>query len=147
MTPTLLGRWETRFFLLATVGVIITLIVGLLVHNFATPFLVLGYVFLFGLAWDALYQFIITFRWDRDWPTTFQVLAGIVEGALVWLLVHYVQFPGLPYAGLPGVPSSAMPFPVFISMYASIWLITFIIAQGPLRTVLVRWRYEGGEWF
>ncbi|HEY7347933.1 MAG TPA: hypothetical protein VH599_06395 [Ktedonobacterales bacterium] len=139
MTPTLLGRWETRFFLLATVGVIITLIVGLVVKNVVTPFLLLGYVFLFGLAWDALYQYILTFRWDRDWPTSFQVLAGVVEGALVWLLVHYV--------GLPGIPSTAMPFAVFISMYASIWLITFIIAQGPLRTLLVRWRYQGGEWF
>jgi hypothetical protein len=138
MTPTLLGRWETRFLLLATVGVVITLIIGLIVNNFATPFLLLGYVFFFGLAWDALYQVILTFRWDRDWPTIFQVLAGIAEGALIWLLVHY--------PGLPGVPSSAMPFGVFITMYASIWLITFIIAQGPLRTILVRWRYRGGEW-
>jgi len=139
MTPTLLGRWQTRCFLLATVGVVVTFIVGLVVHNLATPFLVLGYVLLFGLAWDALYQFIIRLRWDRDWPTVFQVLAGIVEGALVWLLIQTV--------GLPGVPSSAMPLSVFISMYASIWLITFIITQGPLRTLLVHWRYQGGEWF
>ncbi len=147
MTPTLLGRWETRFFLLATVGAAITAIVGLLVHDFVTPFLVLGYVFLFGLAWDALYQVIITFRWDRDWPTAFQAVAGIGEGALVWVLTHYVHLPGLPYIGLPGVPASALPFPVFIGMYASIWGVIFIITQGPLRTFLVRWRYQGGEWF
>jgi hypothetical protein len=138
MTPTLLGRWETRFLLLATVGVIITAIVGLIVKNFVTPYLLLGYVFLFGLVWDTLYQYLITFRWDRDWPTTFQVLAGIIEGALVWLLVTSV--------GLPGIPARSIPFVVFISMYASIWLLTFVIAQGPLRTVLVNWRYRGGEW-
>ncbi len=138
MTPTLLGRWETRFLLLATVGVIITAIVGLVIKNFVTPFLLLGYVFLFGLAWDAFYQYLITFRWDRDWPTTFQVLAGIVEGALVWLLITYI--------GLPGIPGKSVPFAVFISMYASIWLLTFVIAQGPLRTVFVQWRYRGGEW-
>ena len=138
MTPTLLGRWETRLLLLGTVGVLITAIVGVIVKNFATPFLLLGYVFLLGLAWDALYQVIITLRWDRDWPTTFQVLAGVVEGALAWLLVTYL--------GLPGVPRGSMPFVVFISMYASIWLLTFVIAQGPLRTFLVRWRYQGGEW-
>ncbi len=138
MTPTLLGRWETSFLLLATVGVIITIIVGVVVKNFVTPFLLLGYVFLFGLAWDALYQYLITFRWDRDWPTTFQVLAGIIEGALVWLLLSFV--------GLPGIPARSMPFVVFISMYASIWLLTFVIAQGPLRIVLLNWRYRGGEW-
>jgi hypothetical protein len=139
MTPTLLGRWETRFLLLATIGVIITLIVGLAVKNFLTPFLLLGYVFLFGIVWDVIYQYISTFRWDRDWPTTLQVVAGIVEGALVWLLITFI--------GLPGIPARAVSFVVFISMYASIWLVTFIIAQGPLRTVLVKWRYQGGEWF
>lgn len=138
MTPTLLGRWETRFLLLATFGVIITLIVGLIIKNIATPFLLLGYVFLFGLVWDALYEYISTFRWDRDWPTVFQVLAGVVEGALVWLLLRYVN--------LPGIPARTVLFSVFIGMYASIWLLTFIIAQGPLRIVLVKWRYRGGEW-
>lgn len=139
MTPTLLGRWETRFFLLATIGAIITLIVGLVIKNIATPFLLLGYVFAFGLVWDCIYQFISTFRWDRDWPTSFQVAAGIVEGALVWALLNYV--------GLPGIPAKTVPFVVFISMYASIWVLTFILMQGPLRTFLVRWRYQGGEWF
>ena len=138
MTPTLLGRWETRLLLLGTIGIIITLIIGLVVKNFVLPFLLLGYVFLFGLVWDALYQFISTFRWDRDWPTTFQVGAGIAEGVVVWALVTYT--------GLPGVPARSIPFVVFISMYASIWVLTFIIAQGPLRIFLVRIRYQGGEW-
>ena len=138
MTPTLLGRWQTRFFLLATIGALITLIVGLVIKNIATPFLLLGYVFVFGLVWDGIYQFISTFRWDRDWPTSFQVAAGIIEGALVWALLNYI--------GLPGIPAKTVPFAVFISMYASIWIITFIIMQGPLRTFLVRWRYQGGEW-
>ncbi len=137
MTPTLLGRWETRLLLLATVGVVVTIIVGLLVHNFATPFAVLGYVFLFGVVWDIFYQATINYRWDRDWPTVFQVLAGIVEGALVWFLAH---------AGLlPGVAPAKLPFGVFIGMYATIWVLTFMIAQGPLRLFLVRWRYQGGE--
>jgi hypothetical protein len=139
MTPTLLGRWQTRFFLLATIGAIITLVVGLVIKNITTPYLLLGYVFVFGLAWDGIYHVIITFRWDRDWPTSFQVGAGIIEGALVWALLYYI--------GLPGLPAKSVPFVVFISMYASIWVITFIISQGPLRTFLVRWRYQGGEWF
>jgi hypothetical protein len=144
MTPTLLGRWETRFFLFAILGGIISLVVSLVLSGFKTPlvltpFAVLGYVFLFGLVWDAIYQNILYSRWDRDWPTTFQVLAGIVEGALVWLLIHYV--------GLPGAPSSALPLSIFLIHYGSIWLSIFVVTQGPLRVALPRWRFRGGEWF
>jgi hypothetical protein len=144
VTPTLLGRWETRFFLFAIIGGLISLVVSLFLSGFKTPlvltpFIVLGYVFLFGLVWDAIYQNILYFRWDRDWPTTFQVLAGIAEGALVWLLIHYV--------GLPGVSSSALPLPIFLIHYGSIWLTIFVVTQGPLRIVLPRWRFRGGEWF
>ena len=55
MTPTLLGRWQIRIFLLATVGLIISLVVGLIVKDFVTPLFALLYVFLFGVLWDLLY--------------------------------------------------------------------------------------------
>lgn len=144
MTPTLLGRWETRFFLFAIIGGLISLLVSLFLSNFKAPltpipFIVLGYVFFFGLVWDVLYQATIYYRWDRDWPTVFQVLAGIIEGALVWLLIHYLS--------LPGVASTSLPFRVFIIHYGSIWLTIFIVTQGPLRVFLARWRFRGGEWF
>jgi hypothetical protein len=138
MTPTLLGRWQIRLFLLGTVGLVISLVVGLIVKDFVTPLFALLYVFLFGVLWDLLYQFITTFRWDRDWPTSFQVAAGVVEGALVWVLLLTGKMPGVP---------NAPPFIVFLIQYGLIWLSIFVLTQGPLRIFFLDWRYQGGQWF
>lgn len=137
MTPTLLGRWQIRCFLLATVGLFLSLLVGLLVKNLFTPLLALFYVLLLGLGWDALYQYIQTLRWDRDWPTSFQVVAGILEGAFLWGLIQTGKLPGV---------AKTLPFLVFLAQYSSIWLLTFILTQGLLRTLWPKWRYQGGQW-
>ncbi|HEV3309492.1 MAG TPA: hypothetical protein VG815_03120, partial [Chloroflexota bacterium] len=72
MTPTLLGRWETRTALLGTFGVVISLI--FLAADQGKPFFaILGYVWLWGLAWDVVYILLQKLRWDRDWPTCFQI--------------------------------------------------------------------------
>jgi hypothetical protein len=137
MTPTLLGRWQIRFFLLATVGLVISLIVSQSVGN-TVPLFALLYVLLFGLVWDVIYQFITSFRWDRDWPTCFQVAAGVVEGALVWGLILTKKLPGV---------AEPPPFIVFLIQYGAIWLSIFVLTQGPLRVIWLKWRYQGGQWF
>jgi hypothetical protein len=137
MTPTLLGHWQVRIFLLATVGLVISLIVSLIVGN-TLPLFVLLYVLLFGLVWDVIYQLITQFRWDRDWPTSFQVAAGVIEGALVWGLILTKKLPGI---------AVTPPFVVFLIQYGLIWLIIFVLVQGPLRIVFLKWRYQGGQWF
>lgn len=138
MTPILWGRWQNRFFLLGTVGILITIFYGFLFHNYTTPLAVLGYVFLFGLGWDILYQAIVSFRWDGDWPTIFQIGSGVLEGVWVWVLAHYL--------GLPGVGRGLL-LVQFLLQYTTVWLAIFIITQGPLRALLPRWRYYGGKWF
>ncbi len=137
MTPTLPGRWQIRIFLLATVGLVISLIVSLIVRN-AVPMYALLYVLLFGLVWDVIYQFITTFRWDRDWPTCYQVAAGVIEGVLVWGLILTRKLPGIP---------EPPPFIVFLIQYGAIWLSIFVLTQGPLRVLWLKWRYQGGQWF
>jgi hypothetical protein len=137
MTPTLLGRWQIRFFLLATVGLVISLIVSQSVGN-SVPLFALLYVLLFGLVWDVIYQFITSFRWDRDWPTSFQVAAGVIEGALVWGLILTKKLPGV---------AEPPPFIVFLIQYGAIWLSIFVLTQGPLRVIWLKWRYQGGQWF
>jgi hypothetical protein len=136
MTPTLLGRWQIRLFLLATVGLVISLIVSLIVRN-SVPLFALLYVLLFGLVWDVLYQFITSFRWDRDWPTCFQVAAGVIEGALVWGVILTKQLPGI---------AEPPPFGVYLIQYGAIWLSIFVLTQGPLRVIWLKWRYQGGQW-
>ena len=137
MTPTLPGRWQIRIFLLATVGLVISLIVSLIVKN-TVPLFALLYVLLFGLVWDVIYQFITSFRWDRDWPTSFQVAAGFIEGALVWGLILTKKLPGI---------AVTPPLIVFLIQYGLIWLSIFVLVQGPLRIIWLKWRYQGGQWF
>lgn len=133
MTPTLFGRWQTRFFLLSTVGLSISLLVGLITRSFL-PLQALLYVLVAGSVLDILYRCIQSFRWDLDWPTSFQVMAGVLEGLLVWVLLTVVS-------------SQMIAFPVFLGQYGSIWLISFVLTQGPLRILWPKWRYDGGQWF
>jgi hypothetical protein len=137
MTPTLLGRWETRLLLFVTAGSLVTLLYSLLFGSLQIRFIVLGYILLFGFGWDVIYQFLLTYRWDQDWPTFFQVLAGIWEAVFVWLLIKTLHLPGIP----PAI--SAIQF---IPHYALVWLSIFVISQGPLRIFFVGWRYRGGKW-
>ncbi len=137
MTPSLAGRWQIRLFLLGTVGLIIAVIVYLLARS-TVPLFALLYVFLFGLVWDVIYQVITSFRWDRDWPTSYQVAAGIFEGAILWVVILTGKLPGIPHPP---------PFYIYLIEYAAIWLSIFLLTQGPLRIFSIHWRYQGGQWF
>lgn len=143
MTPTLLGRWQTRLFLLATVGILITLpfywgIIGPETGFDYYPvfFRILGYVALFGLGWDVLYSYLQKFRWDRDWPGILLLLAGIWEGAFVLCLVKLF--------GLPGVPQE-LPVLWFIIHYSGVWLGVYLASQSFMRILFPRWRFQGGR--
>jgi hypothetical protein len=136
MTPTLVGRWQTRIALLGTLGVIVSALFAA-VYGSGLFFLVLGYVALFGLAWDVLYIALQRLRWDRDWPAAFQVLNGIVEGALVFLLISTF--------GLPGIAAGSIPLWLFVLQYGLVWLVTFLWAQGPMRAIFPFWRFHGGR--
>ena len=137
MTPTLMGRWQTRLFLLILFGVPISIFFGWIYGDFATPLALLGYVIVFGLLWDILYNFVQSFRWDQDWPPAFQLGAGVWEGAFVWLLVALI--------GLPGV-SEELTFLQFLLHYGTVWLVTFIASQSLMRLLFPRWRFDGGQW-
>ena len=135
MTPTLLGRWQTRLVMVLTLGVLVTVAVASLRDG---PFFhVLGYTLGFGLAWDVLYIQLQRLRWDRDWPAAFQVASGLVEGLLIYGLIRHV--------GLPGIPAGSVPVMTFTAHYGLMWLVIFIWVQGPMRAVLPRWRFDGGR--
>lgn len=140
MTPTLIGRWQTRLLLLATVGVLITLpfYLGIIGPGGSVFFWVLIYVTLFGLGWDVLYQHLQKSRWDSDWPGALQLFAGIWEAVFVALLVKIF--------GLPGIRTEDLPMKWFALHYSFVWLAVYIASQTMMRILFPRWRFRGGQW-
>lgn len=140
MTPTLFGRWQTRLLLLATVGVFVTLpfYLGFIGSGAGLVyFWVLAYVAIFGIFWDAVYIYMQKFRWDRDWPAAFQVLAGIWEAVFIIVLVKTI--------GLPSIPKE-LPVGGFAFHYSLVWLAVFIASQSIMRILFPFWRFRGGQW-
>ncbi len=134
MTPTLFGRWQSRFFLLGTLGVFLTLPFVALSRSVG-PLLILALVFVLGLCWDVFYILLQRERWDQDWPAILQVVAGIFEGLIVFILLYGLgQFNGLPAPSL------------FWLHYGLVWLATFVASQSFMRLYFPRWRYRGGQW-
>ncbi len=142
MTPTLFGRWQTRLLLLATVGVLVSIpfSIGLIgAHSGTVYFWILAYVAIFGIGWDVLYDYLQKFRWDRDWPAAFQLLAGI------WEL--FFVFCGIKILGLPiPIPKELLPPSLFLLHYSIVWLAVFIASQSLMRILFPRWRFRGGQW-
>lgn len=152
MTPTLLGRIQTRLFLLATVGSLITLLIvpvlpvqisGLdasgiddLGGTYALAFTALAVVAVLGVVvWEPLYHLLQQFRWEKDWPTLFGLLTGINEGVLAWYVLDWLA-PDLSVGIEPGG---------FALMFSVIWIGVFLFANGPMRVVFLRWRFRGGR--
>ncbi len=147
MTPTLKGRWQNRLILGLTVGALVALIFGVRYGDLAAVFGVLGYWLLLGLLWDVFYQRLQRRRWDGDWPAIFQLATGALEGAVLFWLISFLAARGLPTAdGLP-IVGTGLPLPRFVLFYVTLWLVTFLTMQGPLRILFPRWRFRGGEWW
>jgi len=112
-----------------------------------TPFIVLAYVTLLGLGWDVLYTYLQRLRWDRDWPPVFFLFGAIAEAIFLWMLIRagfLWHIFGL--RSLPGVAPHQLPFALFMAHYSAVWLATFMVMLGPLRTIVPRWRFFGGRW-
>ena len=137
MTPTILGRWQTRILLMATIGLIITLPFAGFANPFYTPFVILLYVTLLGLGWDVLYNALQTLRWDRDWPPIFFLFGAILEAAFLWGLLNMVPLPGV---------TRQLTLGAFTLHYLTVWLTTFLVMLGPLKMFFLQWRFQGGEW-
>jgi hypothetical protein len=146
MTPTLYGRWQTRWFLLITVGFPITFILlGLHLLNTSSNaevyFWVIGYLGLFGILWDILYDRLQQLMWDHDWPGLFQFFANIAEGVF-FLMVNPILL-GL---HVPGIPSNGIDIQSFVLQYAVVSIAIYILSWVIMRLLFPRWRFRGGEW-
>ena len=146
MTPTLQGRWQTRFYLLSTLGVLISLLFGALYEDYQTPLVLLVYVFLIGSLWDILYNYLQTLRWDRDWPPIFFVFNIIIEGLLLWLIIKFSGLWEVFDRQSPFGVGQGLTFGKFFFHYSTVSIITVLFMLGPMKIVLLRWRFNGGEW-
>jgi hypothetical protein len=142
VTPTYGGRVQTRFFTLLVIGGIWTLIIapflpggGSLGQRYQATFTVLALVFLLGIPWDAIWYFLQQFRWEKDWPIMYQLLTGIPEGIVVWLVLKTRDVPGHPI-----ITGAA-----FNIHFTTVWILTWLFAIGPMRVPFLRWRFRGGR--
>ena len=143
MVPTLNGRIQTRIFLLAVVGGLITLIIvpflpgsAPLGDKYRDGFLVLASVAVLGVFWELLYHLLMQWRWEKDWPTLFGLVEGVPEGALIWILLSVGAIPGI----VGKVGGSA-----FLIQFILVWLGVWLVANGPMRVPFIRWRFHGGR--
>ena len=119
MVPTLTGRIQTRIFLLAVVGGLITLIIvpflssAPLGDQYRDGFLVLLSVAVVGVLWELLYHLLMQWRWEKDWPTLFGLVEGVPEGLLIWILLSAGAIPGI--AGSVGGAA-------FLIQFILVWL-------------------------
>lgn len=146
MTPTLMGRIQTRLFLLGTVGVVWTLIIGQIGPRPGNPtdsvvykalFTALLIVAVAGIVWELIYHGLQQFRWEKDWPTVFGLLTAVPEGLFTWWCLKNE----LPW-DVGDVPAST-----FLTMFITLWLLVWAIANGPMQIFFLRWRYRGGRLF
>lgn len=141
MTPTLYGRWQTRLFLLSTVGLFLSWLYAL--GLFGTEpgdsyYWVLLYVAVLGLGWDILYNYLQKFLWDHDWPGVLQLGSAILEGIVLTLLININV--------LPHLSSDHFDVIAFVKHYGSVWLGTYLSSWTLMRILFPRWRFRGGEW-
>ena len=143
MTPTLFGRWQTRLLLLFTVGFFVSLpfAMGLIASQPGIVyFWIVFYVAIFGCFWDLVYNQIQKYRWDRDWPAIYQLVAGIWEFIFMVFGVKLLGFLPLP------ISKEELPLFVIFLHYSTVWLAAFIASQSIMRILFVRWRFRGGQW-
>ncbi|MCW6006796.1 hypothetical protein K1W54_19725 [Micromonospora sp. CPCC 205371] len=137
MVPVLLGRIQTRLFLLALVGSAVTAIVTPLVGApYGTTFAILAAVAVLGIAWELLYHLLMQFRWEKDWPSLFGLLTAVPEGLLLWVLLRLGAVPTVDAA-----PSLA----AYAAHFLAVWIAVWLVANGPMRVPFLRWRFHGGR--
>jgi hypothetical protein len=148
--PTLNGRIQTRIFLIVVIGGIWTLIVTPFVRLFIegdptlgdtyrVTFEILLLTLVLGIIWEFIYEGLMQFRWEKDWPAFFQFFQGIPEGISTWLLLHVDAFNPLPGNPVPG--------PAFVILFVTTWIVTWLMANGPMKILFLRWRFSGGRLF
>ena len=152
MTPTFIGRIQTRIFVLIVIGVPATLLITLVIPAtltagnsrgdalgglYSVTFSALAIVLVVGVVvWEPIYHGLQQFRWEKDWPTLFGLVTGINEGIVAYLILRAIgPTPSTVKVGVAG----------FAVDFAFVWLSAFVFLNGPMRVPFIRWRFRGGR--
>lgn len=142
MLPTLMGRIQTRIFVIAVVGGLWALVIGpalpgggSLSTRYAAMYGVLLIVGVVGIGWEVVYHGLMQFRWEKDWPTLFGLVLGVPEGVVAYAVAR------------SGVLSSTehISAAAFVVGFGTTWLVTWLWVNGPMRVFTVHWRFRGGR--
>lgn len=142
MTPTLLGRWQTRLLLFLVIALPITALFSLFlglgaVGRFWDPFAFVIAMTVIGLVLDPVYIQIQRFRWDNDWPFAFQFFFTILEfGIAVGAMNAGLFDPFL---------VSRIGFGTAVTQFILIFVPSFLALLGGVQIFLIQWRFKGGE--
>lgn len=143
MVPTLPGRIQSRIFLLATVGVIVTALLtpllplpGPLSVAYKTTYIILAAMLVLGIGWELLYHLLMQWRWEKDWPSLFGLVTAVPEGIVIWFLLAARVMPGI---------SKIPPLPAYLIEFSVVWVCVWLVGQGPMRIPFIRWRFHGGR--
>jgi hypothetical protein len=143
MVPILWGRIQTRLFLLATVGSLVTLMITpilpvdtAMAERYRVTFVVLAAVAVVGVGWELIYHFLMQFRWEKDWPSLFGLVTIVPEGIVMWLLLRSGALPLI---------DTPPPFAAFAVHFTAVWIAVWLVANGPMRVAFLRWRFHGGR--
>ena len=142
MVPTLAGRIQSRIFLLATVGVLVTALLtpllplpGSLSAAYKTTYIILATTLVLGIGWELLYHLLMQWRWEKDWPSLFALVTMVPEGLLAWILLAAHAVPAI----------VTLPLSAFLIEFIVVWVCVWLVGQGPMRVPFIRWRFHGGR--
>ena len=148
MTPTLLGRWQSRILLFIFIGLPMTALFTWVVFDliwdggirWEVPFIFIGAITVLGLVLDVVYIQIQRFRWDNDWPFAFQFFFSILEFLAVYGLVEadLLSYVDLPASDGPTIWMASTHFTL-------VFIPSFLALLGGIQIFFIRWRFKGGE--
>ncbi|MGI9477227.1 MAG: hypothetical protein ACR2PI_11030 [Hyphomicrobiaceae bacterium] len=143
MTPTLLGRWQTRFLLYAIIAIPVTLafsyaLIGRLWPPSLPPFVFVTAIMVVGFVLDIAYVQIQRFRWDNDWPFAFQFFFSILEFLIAYGLMSLGWFDHLTSGVRIEFTTAALHFTL-------VFVPSFLALLGGIQIFLTDWRFKGGE--
>ena len=140
MTPTLVGRIQTRLFLLTVVGIpwsilitpflLLFVSVGTAAGVLGAAFTALFLVAVIGMGWELVYHAMQQYRWEKDWPAFHGLVTSVNEFVVLVIVL--------------AVLSQTVNFATFLHFFST-WIVMWMIASGPLRAVFLRWRFRGGR--